>query len=272
MTKRTAVDLGALVLAACVLAMNLNVVGNAAQWVRDWHYRRLLFAELRPVRLANCTMERFGNGNDGGYLMCENLLTGVATAYSYGIEGRDEWGCAIAQQFDLPVHQYDCFVTTRPRCPSGTFVFHEECVGDTRVDSEHRVFDSLPNQIARNGDLERRLVVKMDVEGAEWTTLAETPEAVLAQIDQLVVEFHGAGQAHYVETLARLKRTFVVAHVHFNNVACDAGAAPFPSRVYEVLFVNRIRAKVDHERTSPPQPNPRDSPNNAKLPDCQVSW
>ena len=168
--------------------------------------------------------------------------------------------------------RYDCFVTTRPKCAGGTFVFHEECVGDPAVDAEHRVFDSLANQIARNGDLGKQLVVKMDVEGAEWESLAKAPDEVLARIDQLVVEFHGTGARHFVETLARLKRMFVVAHVHFNNVTCDSGAAPFPARVYEVLFVNRALARYDDVEAVPRLPSLLDSPNNPKLQDCQANW
>ena len=33
--------------------------------------RQKLLAELRPVTLSNCRLERFGGVNDGGYLMCE---------------------------------------------------------------------------------------------------------------------------------------------------------------------------------------------------------
>ena len=254
------------------MAANLQVVGDFVQGLRQWYFRRVLFAELRPVPLANCAMERFGNGHDGGYLMCENLLTAIDGAYSYGIEGRDEWGCAIAGKVDVPVHQYDCFVTTRPACQQGRFVFHEECVGDTAVDSAGRVFESLANQVIRNGDAGKRLVIKMDVEGAEWAALAKVPDDMLAAIDQLVVEFHGVGEAHHVDTLVKLKRTFVVANVHFNNVTCAPGAAPLPAHVYEVLFVNRSLASLDRRGTGPRRANSLDRPNNPRLPDCQAVW
>ena len=166
----------------------------------------------------------------------------------------------------------DCFVTTRPKCAGGNFIFHEECVGDPEVDAAHRVFDSLAGQIARNGDLGKHIVIKMDVEGAEWESLAKAPDEVLAVIDQLVVEFHGTGAKRFVETLARLKRMLVVAHVHFNNVTCDPGAAPFPARVYEVLFVNRALARYDDVEAVPRLPSLLDGPNNPKLPDCQANW
>ncbi len=44
--------------------------------------RQRLLLELEPVTLKNCTLERIGSANDGGYLMCANLLGGVQSAYS----------------------------------------------------------------------------------------------------------------------------------------------------------------------------------------------
>lgn len=89
--------------------------------------RMQLFEELQPVRLANCTLERFGETHDGGYLMCANLLGAVASGYSYGISGYDQWGCDISGRFGVSVHQYDCFDLTRPACPNGNTLFHQEC-------------------------------------------------------------------------------------------------------------------------------------------------
>ena len=32
--------------------------------------RQVLFEEIQPVKLSNCQLERFGEPNDGGYLLC----------------------------------------------------------------------------------------------------------------------------------------------------------------------------------------------------------
>ena len=152
--------------------------------------RQALFDMLQPVALTNCQLERFGEAHDGGYLMCGNLLGGVQSGYSYGISGYDKWGCDISTKLNLPVHQYDCFNTTQPACSTGETVFHAECVGDTTKTVEGRVFDTIKNQFARNGDSSKRIVLKIDVEGAEWDSLLSVPDATLEQIDQMAVEFH----------------------------------------------------------------------------------
>lgn len=231
--------------------------------------RQELLAEVWPVALQNCTLERIGKHNDGGYLVCGNLLGGVRSAYSYGIAGEDSWGCDISRRFHVAVHQYDCFDPTRPVCEGGQQDFHDECVGAKRETIESRVFDSVANQIRKNGDEGKTLVVKMDVEGAELDSLAAAPDELLDKIDQLVMELHAADD-RYLALVKRLKRTFVPVHLHFNNSRCTTQFKPFPSFVYEVSFVNRRLAVVDPNVPKPALPRPLDEQNTLFHVDCQT--
>jgi hypothetical protein len=237
--------------------------------------RQALFEMLQPAAITNCQLERFGESNDGGYLMCGNLLGGVQSGYSYGISGYDKWGCDISTKFDVTVHQYDCFDTTRPACFFGEMVFHEECVGDTSRTTEGLLFDTITHQLAKNGDSAKRIVLKIDVEGAEWDSLQSVPDGVLQQIDQLAVEFHWleenlqwVGDEKYIRVVQRLKQFFEVGHIHFNNQSCIGDLAPFPTHAYEVLFVSKRLALVDSTRKAG-GPHPLDSPNNPSVADCQ---
>jgi hypothetical protein len=231
--------------------------------------REQLFAELQPVKLTNCDLRRFGEPHDGGYLMCGNLLEAVQSGYSYGISGYDQWGCDISHRLEVRVHQYDCFDVRRPVCGNGTTVFHAECVGPKAATIEGRRFDTVENQFISNGDGAARVVVKMDVEGAEWETFLQTPDAVLERIDQLSVELHGAGEERYLAAVLKLKRFFYVANLHFNNYSCQPDIPPFPSWAYEVLFVNK-RLGVPDPSGSVRGPHPLDAPNKPEVKDCQV--
>jgi hypothetical protein len=238
--------------------------------------RQALFEMLQPVALTNCQLERFGERNDGGYLMCSNLLGGVQSAYSYGIGGYDKWGCDISTKLNLTVHQYDCFNTTQPPCRSGETVFHAECVGHTTETVDGRVFDTVRNQFARNGDSSKRVVLKIDVEGAEWESFLSVPDETLEQIDQMAVEFHWqeddkfhwVQDDKYLRVVRRLKQFFEVGHIHFNNASCIGDLEPFPSWAYEVLFVSKRLAVVDSARKAG-GPHPLDAPNNTAFADCQ---
>lgn len=236
--------------------------------LRAERIRHMLFERLQPVRLSNCEFRRFGEANDGGYLLCGNLLRDVRAAYSYGISGYDGWGCDLASSLGVPVHQYDCFDTTEPWCQAET-TFHAACVGPDRSIVQGRVFDTLASQIAETGHAGSQVVVKMDVEGAEWDVFLAAPDAVLQQIDQLAIELHETDEMRFVRAVDRLKQFFHVANLHMNNFGCESGHEPFPSWAYEVLFVNKRLAQVDASNEPPRLSHPLDAPNSLKHPDCQ---
>ena len=87
-------------------------------------------------------------------------------------------------------------------------------------DEDGRVFDTLQNHIAKNLDTGKRLIVKIDVEGAEWDSLLVTPDTVLDQIDQMPMELHGVNERRFLEVVRRLKQKFYLVNLNFNNSAC----------------------------------------------------
>lgn len=233
--------------------------------------RLALLDELQPVTLRDCTLKRYGGPADGGYVMCANLIPGVESAYSYGIETEDNWGCQLSKEFQVPIHQYDCFTPHRPTCAGGRYVFHDECIGDETATIDGNAFDTLANQIAKNEDAAKRLIVKMDIEGAEWDSLLATPDDVLARIDQMPMELHGTDDARFLALVRKLKQQFHLANLHFNNFACSTESAPFPSPAYQVLWVNKRLAEVDPAAPVPAPLSAANAPDNPGAPDCQLS-
>jgi hypothetical protein len=230
--------------------------------------REQLMRELQPIALENCRMTRVGSAYDGGYLMCGNLLDGVEAAYSYGIGPADDWGCEISQTHGIPVHQYDCFSPPDAGCESGRSVFHDECIGPRTETIDSRPFDTFTRHLIRNGDAGRALVVKIDVEGAELESLMTTPDRVLRRIDQLAMEIHGTN-ARYLDLVRKLKRTFHLVHLHFNNQACSVRSRPLPAWAYQVLLVNKRIGVVDRAAPKPVLPHPLDAPDYSKGRDCE---
>jgi hypothetical protein len=200
--------------------------------------------------------------------MCENLVERPLAAYSYGVSPNDDWACDVSTRYQVPVHQYDCFDPARPVCKTGQFVFHDECIGDRREVVEARTFDTLANHVAGNGDAGKRLIVKIDVEGAEWASVMSMPEELLARIDQLPMELHGVNEGRFLSVVQKLKRTFYLVNLHFNNFTCSADAAPLPGWAYQVLFVNKRIGIPDAARQA--RPSPLNAPDDPRLPDCQL--
>ena len=201
---------------------------------------------------------------------CARTCSGMSRpAIRYGISGYDGWGCQISTDLRVKVHQYDCFDLTKPACSTGATVFHGDCVGPvSSTDESGRRFDTPEHQIASNGDAGRHLVVKMDVEGAEWDTFLQTPDGVFELIDQLVVEFHGVNRQRYIDVVKKLKRFYYVANLHHNNYSCDPSNRPFRSWAFEVLLVSK-RLGVPDRSGKRPVASALDAPNNPKNEDCQ---
>jgi hypothetical protein len=273
MVKRRAFRVIAAVVILLTGTVALMVMRRAAapraRVSREAAIRQQLFNEIQPVKLANCDLQRYGEPHDGGYLLCANLLDAVTAGYSYGISGYDGWGCDVSRRLHVPIHQYDCFNLTVPSCPDGRTIFHGECIGPTRSVQDGRPFDTLSGQFATNGDAKKSLVMKMDVEGAEWDSFLLAPDSVFEHIDQMDVEFHGVGDQKFVATMQRLKQFFNVAHVHYNNFSCDSNMAPFPTWAFEVLLVSKRIAKTDGSPAGA-GPSPLDAPNNVQAADCQA--
>jgi hypothetical protein len=253
-----------------VVIVFLAVILAREAW--DYTIRLRLFPELQPVQLKNCELKRFGLWIDEGYLLCDNLLRNMQVIYSYGIDGRDGFGCETSTRLGVPVHQYDCFNLTRPVCDKANAIFHEECVGEiTKRDQGGRLFDTVQNQITKNNDAGRTFLLKMDIEGAEWESLLTVPDEILRAADQIALEFHffRRQELMHLDVIKKLKKSFYVVHIHFNNNGCSRGLdIPFPSYAFQVLLVNK-RIGVLDEGKKPLLPNPLDEKDNPSAPDCQ---
>ncbi|MEI6806504.1 MAG: hypothetical protein WCK49_08385 [Myxococcaceae bacterium] len=230
---------------------------------------------LKPVVLDGCDMKRFGDSNDGGYLLCAEFLNGISAAYSYGIEGRDNLGCEVANTLNITVHQYDPFDIRRPACNNGKTVFHEEGIAHKAfVDDDHRKFDTLENHIRANQDTGKQILVKMDVEGAEWESLLNASEATLENIQQLTLELHWLYKeenfAVIENTLKKLSQHFYVVHIHTNNHRCGRGGR-FLSDTFEVTYVNKNLPGLIVKDEVAPLPHPLDAACNHRYLKCDLS-
>ena len=249
------------------------VISDLGRRAAKRRLREAILAELQPVVLHNCALKRFGSANDGGYLMCENLIEQLDAAYSYGVGSNDDWGCEVSRRYHVPVHEYDCFDPARPTCNGGTLIFHNECIGDRTGERASRFFDTLENQMRKNGDPPesgRRVIIKMDIEGAEWDALLATSDEFFSSISQIAMEMHGYNDPKILEVLRKLKRNFYLVNLHFNNWSCTSAAAPLPAWAYQTHWVNKRIGVLDSTAPVPAPMSPLNAPDSPTWPDCQL--
>jgi len=242
-------------------------------------YRRVaeVTGMLRTWAVEGIDLVRIGGDLDGGYVMLDTLRPPAVTAgYGFGVGHDVSWDVAVAGRgIDLALYDHTVRGLPEP-VPRARFVRQGirgvEAVPGCRT---------LAEVIADNGHVGRTdLVLKMDIEGAEWPVLAEVTGATLAQFAQIAIEFHGLsrvlapdGHAEIVAGLAKLAATHVPVHVHGNSYHLPVwiGDLVLP----EVLEVTWVRRR-DHEgrfvpRTEP-FPTDLDRPNLPDRPDIFLGW
>ena len=165
---------------------------------------------LRPHEQVGAHKIRVGRDNDGGYIMVDDF-DGVTAAYSLGINDDVSWDKQMAAR-NIDILQFD---HTIDALPENDPRFHWSRTGICGVGEERDGFRSLPEIIRANGHAERDLVLKMDIEGAEWSVFATMPLDLMARFRQIVCEFHGfqhIDQPDFYERAAAASR----------NLAADA--------------------------------------------------
>jgi hypothetical protein len=172
-------------------------------------------------------MRRYGGPADGGYLLCHNFVSHSSTLLNFGIEEDDGFGCDLVDEHPhLTNYQFDCTRKLQKKCPLDNQThFSSVCVGDEDVSINERQYNRIETIIQRLKVNESYLIVKMDVEGSEWSSLAHTTLETLERIDQLVIELHlGKPEKglswHNLGLIRQLSSKFVPVNTHINNYDC----------------------------------------------------
>lgn len=163
--------------------------------------------------------ERISGEADGGYVM-DGKLQGGHVAYSIGIGDEISWDAEMAKRgFDIYMYDY-----TVDHLPFINERFHFIKKGITGQTSKDPVFCTLSEALQVNGHMnEKHMILKMDIEGAEWDVFENEKENVFERFDQLVFEIHNLLKTdkwgYYAKCLERLRRTHELVHIHANNVS-----------------------------------------------------
>ena len=231
-------------------------------------YERLR-ALLTIKKVIGKNFVRLGKHNDGGYLMVDNFQGsgGSAIAYSFGINDDVSWDAAMAAR-GYDIFMYDPTIDALPATNEHFRFFKQGIAG---FEFPNHFLNTLENFIKLNGHADRdNMILKMDVEGAEWSFLATVSPELLNQFDQLVFEFHDLiadkDQSVMNATLAclnKINRKHSLVHAHANN--CDSfiilDDKILVPNVLELTYVKTANYTLaDDEEIF--LPKPFDEPNN----------
>ncbi len=212
---------------------------------------------------------RIGNpGGDGGYVLLDRFRPGQI-CYSFGIAQEITFDLDLAER-GLEVFMFDPTIEglpqAHPRCH-----FRREGIGPA-ADAGKSLF-SLAEHMARLGHDRRDMILKMDVEGWEWESLAAAGAGTLAHFEQIALEIHGLRQlakpgfrARVNAAMAALTTGHTLFHVHANN-AVDLAfveGLPVPGLLELSLVRKDVAASVPSRTVYPTE---HDLPNIRWRPD-----
>jgi hypothetical protein len=148
---------------------------------------------------------RLGPTFEGGKNAClppkssRASFAGKCLVYSFGSNAQFEFEEAMYERFGCEIHTFDCTLAKPANCPS--FVhYHKWCLnaGSTDPNSEYMNYWQMVEKLKHTN--REPLLVKMDIEGWEWTFFSEyfAPNSKIPRITQFLVEVHDARQGAYI--------------------------------------------------------------------------
>lgn len=222
------------------VAVERKALDNYAERERYCDYFKELHSLLITKQCVDGELVRVGGSNDGGYVMSEAALNG-GIAYSFGINDDVAWDSDMVKR-GYDIYMYDHTISALPEeCAR----FHFDRKGISAGSISVAPLFTLEDLLRENGHSGiQHMVLKMDVEGAEWGFLHSTSSDVLQQFDQIVFELHGLlkldKQEVILAALRKINATHQLVHIHANNYS---NAVSLSGRVMadaiEVTYIRR---------------------------------
>ncbi|MGL6196783.1 MAG: FkbM family methyltransferase [Thermoguttaceae bacterium] len=239
----------------------------------DYQWQQTIRSLLKVMDVKNHTdhFVRVGRDNDGGYVMFDEFAAG-SVAYSFGISNDVSWDKDIANR-NIDIYMYDHTIEKLPEENSRFHFFRNGITGNKSQKSCKTMAEYI---IANGHNNQNNLVLKMDVEGAEWDFLNQVESNTLGQFSQMVFEFHEMARGQYdnliCPALEKINKTHQLVHIHANNFGnIKLMGNRFLPDTFEVTYLRRS----DHEFApcSRSFPTRWDQPCNPLIPDIYLgSW
>lgn len=239
-----------------VFLSKVTDIGALTQFFRDVHPKNI---EGGLVRL--------GASTDGGYLV-PNDFDGVEACFSPGVADTATFESQLVER-GIKSYLADFSVEEAP-ISNEMISFEKKFLGDTDGEIYMRLETWVQSKV---GNTQNDLLLQMDIEGAEFHVILDTPSSILNRFRMIIVEFHGmdrlfdqSGFLFINQAFQKLLKDFTVCHIHPNNVDPVWKHGPFGvPRTLEFTFLRKDRVVPTGQALS--FPHPLDSPNVAERKD-----
>ena len=200
---------------------------------------------LEPVEYQ-FKLFRAGSSGDGGYLI-PNDVDGIRMWLSFGISNDWNFEKDISEKFGIPVRMFDYSIDT-PIGLSEIVKFHKLYLGPSTGGiniSIENILDSVNSEVV--GDL----LLKIDIEGAEYLSLISLNLESLSRFRIIVIEFHNFHKIYERDLFEMLfkpifdqfRKEFYSCHFHPNNASGTFNSPKFGRfpKTFEVTLHRKDR-------------------------------
>jgi len=218
--------------------------------------------DLTPWTADALNLQRFGSKHDGGYILSSAHLHPDTVCYSYGIGNNIDFENALIEKIGA-VFAFDPTIPERPTNAHPRINFTREPASA----------EMLPIHLQRHGHTARQaLLLKMDIEGAEYQTITQAPEDFWQHFGQITIEVHDCrlAAANTQALLRRLTEHHQIIHLHGNNYSPAIDGLPVTLEM-TLLRHDLMPANAQLATDAYPIPN-LDSPNDPKSADIRLNW
>ncbi|MCF7977083.1 MAG: hypothetical protein K9L82_03545 [Chromatiaceae bacterium] len=212
---------------------------------------------------------RIGGTEDGAYLLPDDL-SGIKACFSPGVNNKKTFEDELSEKYDIECHMCDYSSNIEKfKTPLNTKQNFKKKWLSPEPNSDSITLSEWVTELAPQPDTD--LILQMDIEGAEYLNLLDTPNEILQRFRIVIIELHNLQACNHPEdfddslgpTLELLDKHFVCVHAHPNNCCGDFilqhSELNIPN-VVEVTFLRRDRwAEVAQENWHAPLiPHPLD--------------
>ena len=193
---------------------------------------------------------RIGGIGDGGYLL-PNDLSGISACFSPGVDVSSAFEEELAEKYEIKSFMAD-FSVDKPPIDNKFFHFDKKFLGNKNDEKFIRLEDWVKSNTNDNSDLS----LQMDIEGAEYEVIIDTPREVFKKFRIMAIEFHSLDMIFnknafkMVEAVFdKLSSDFTVAHIHPNNSRpiINKNSIDFPE-LLEFTFLRNDRVELNDEK------------------------
>lgn len=230
--------------------------------------RKLLydfFTTIRPVSQIK-KLIRIGSNHDGGYLLPDDL-DGIKYCYSPGVSDNSDF------EDQLSAYGIECFLADYsvdgPAKENALFRFTKKYLSN-----KNDVINIRLETWIQENKSDNEMILQMDIEGAEYQVILDTPSEILRKFRILVIEFHDLEKLAHRQSydlistsFYKLLKDFKIIHVHANNSSKQVkiGGFEIPTLMEFTFLRNDRFYKSDSKIKLPHKLDRKNLPSNKEV-------